>query len=284
MSGVVSAAESAFESVTESFEENPALTIGLGALTVGAVVFTGGAALGLGGAFAGGFGGSVAQGVAALGMEGTTVGSVMTGALTSAGYGTAIGAATAAVTGGDVLTGAAIGAGAGALSGGIGGLLASSGGGGAGGAAAGMTGGKVAAEMTETAMGDTTDYGVAGPQEPAVPPAEAPSVEMINAGYQNQPGGPGDNAGPGLFGRGGWVENNPELAGNIVQGLGAGLMASSREEAVLEAYKERSKSQERLEAQRRANYGTGGGIAPYRYAAGGSYEYDSRTGRIVRAA
>lgn len=85
---------------------------------VGAAIFTGGAALGL--SFAAGGWGAAAAGVSnVLGLTGTTVGSILTGALTQAGYGALLGAGTSLVTGGNVLEGAAGGALGGAITGGV---------------------------------------------------------------------------------------------------------------------------------------------------------------------
>jgi hypothetical protein len=109
MSGVMKSIGKTFKKIVKS----PAKLIA-SILAVGAIVFTAGAALGLA-PLAGGWGGAVA------GVFGTnsTIGSVLTGAVTQAGYGAAIGGVVSAATGGDFGSGAAQGA----VVGGIGGAL-----------------------------------------------------------------------------------------------------------------------------------------------------------------
>lgn len=87
------------------------------ALLAGAAIFTGGAALGLA-PFAGGWGAAAAGFASNLGLTGT-LGSVVTGAVTQAGYGALVGGGISAVTGGNFIKGAQYGALAGAVTGGV---------------------------------------------------------------------------------------------------------------------------------------------------------------------
>lgn len=84
---------------------------------VAAAVFTAGASLGLGFA-AGGWGAAAGSVSSALGLTGT-LGNIVTGAITAAGYGSLMGGATSAIMGGDILEGMAGGALGGALTGGV---------------------------------------------------------------------------------------------------------------------------------------------------------------------
>lgn len=87
------------------------------ALLAGAAIFTGGAALGLA-PFAGGWGAAAAGFASNLGLTGA-LGSVVTGAVTQAGYGALAGGLISGVTGGDPLKGAQMGALTGAVTGGV---------------------------------------------------------------------------------------------------------------------------------------------------------------------
>lgn len=87
------------------------------ALLAGAAIFTGGAALGLA-PFAGGWGAAAAGFASNLGLTGT-LGSVVTGAVTQAGYGALIGGGLSAATGGSFIKGAQLGALTGTVTGGL---------------------------------------------------------------------------------------------------------------------------------------------------------------------
>lgn len=98
------------------------------ALLAGAVIFSGGAALGLAPlGIAGGWGAAASTLTSSLGLTGT-LGSVLTGAVTNAGFGALAGGALSLVTGGDPMKGIQQGALAGGVAGGIGGALGMTGG------------------------------------------------------------------------------------------------------------------------------------------------------------
>jgi hypothetical protein len=93
---------------------------------VAAVVFTAGAAIPAIGAIVGtgGLSGAVGGLLSSVGIEASsTLGAVLTGAVTDAGFGSVIGAAGAAITGGNIMKGAETGMMTGAVAGGVGGLL-----------------------------------------------------------------------------------------------------------------------------------------------------------------
>ena len=120
MSGVVKTVKKVFKKVANVVKKVAPIALGVGALVV-----TGGAALGLP-ALAGGFGGAVSSALGAIGVPATgALSSVLTGAVTQAGYGAAIGGVTSMVSGGDFADGAKMGAAAGALTGGLTGALGS---------------------------------------------------------------------------------------------------------------------------------------------------------------
>jgi hypothetical protein len=88
-------------------------------LVVGAVAFTAGAALGLP-SMAGGWGGAVSGALGKVGITGaSTIGKVLVGAATQAGYGAVIGGVTSMATGGKFMDGATKGAMLGAVTGGF---------------------------------------------------------------------------------------------------------------------------------------------------------------------
>lgn len=201
-------------------------------LAVGAVVFTGGAALGLAGAAGAGWGAAAAQVASTLGATGT-LGSVITGAITQAGYGAVAGGVLAELSGGDFADGMKRGALAGAVSGGVmGGLgmntdpLSSMNKGTAGPAAAGQPGQAGAGGMTAS-------------QEAAAGGVKYSLEEGLKANTVPTAGG-ASRVG-GLFKSGGWLERNQDLAGNVIKGLGQGLVASSDADALAERDKFRQK-------------------------------------------
>lgn len=118
MSGVAKAVGKVFSGIA-----NVVKKVALPLLGVAAIVMTGGAALGLP-ALAGGFGGAVTSGLAAMGAPAN---GVLASVLTQAGTGAAIGGVSSLATGGDFAKGAAMGAAGGALTGGVTGLLGATG-------------------------------------------------------------------------------------------------------------------------------------------------------------
>ena len=199
MSGVVKSAKKVFKKVGKAVKK--VLPIALG---VGAVVFTAGAALGVG-SMAGGWGAAVGKLTSGIGMSGT-LGNIVTGAVTQAGYGAAMGAATSAITGGDIGDGAFYGAAAGTATGGVSGALGWQ----TDPLANAFDGGNTAAEMAGPR--------ITGQSARAMPPAQdasyAPGVEPTPASY---------GAG-GFLEKGGWLERNQGLVGRGLVGVANGVM------------------------------------------------------------
>ena len=116
MSGVVKGVAKVFKKVVKVVKKVLPVI-----LAAAAIYFTAGAALGVAGT-AGGWGGAASGLVGKLGL-GSTLSSVLTGAVTQAGYGAVLGGGLALVTGGDVGKGLLRGAAAGAITGGITGAI-----------------------------------------------------------------------------------------------------------------------------------------------------------------
>ncbi|WP_022727212.1 hypothetical protein [Fodinicurvata sediminis] len=337
MSGVADAIGDAFDSVTDAIGDavgaigDAVSSVGdfLGdiglkkilplALAAGAAVFTGGAALGLA-PLAGGWGAAVSGAVSQLGATGV-LGSTLTGAITQAGYGALVGGAVSAVTGGDIMKGVQTGGLGGAISGGVMGGL---------GMATdptsffGMTGDKAAAANiagpTELANQGSSFSGGFGGMMDAVNAANSGALSSagsaassgLSGGYGGMmdvvsaASGSGSSAGGGgggllssIAGEGGWLERNGDLVGEVVSGVGKGLMSSSEEDAMKERMELR---REMAEDERKWIEGNYRGVDPgagYRTAArgqvdespvdrwdaivhgGGEYVYDRKQGRIV---
>lgn len=232
-------------------------------LAAAAVYFTAGAAMGL--LPAGATAGSAAAG--AMGLSGT-LGGVVSGAVTQAGYGAVIGGAVAEVSGGDFKEGMQQGAAAGALTGGVMGGV----------------------DPSSVGVASAPDVSGAGPSATAAPSANpAPSTPAApSATSVTPPAATPSATSGGLMKPGGWLERNQTLVGQTVSGLGQGLMAKADNEAASEILK-----------QRRANYGGLDFGSSYRSAAPGSsgqspdarfgatpssyeYRFDPKVGRIVR--
>jgi len=196
------------------------------ALGVGALVFTAGAALGVP-ALAGGWGAATSAISSTLG---PTLAPVVTGALTQAGYGALAGGAIAGVTGGDVMSGLKSGALTGAVTGGV-----------MGGLGMGTDPFKGIGE-TRPAVGAMPS----GQQvvADALPGSVNPALETTTvAASQAAPTAAVSTAqGSGL---GSFLQNNPILAGSIVQGLGQGLSASAEADAYRERLRQIAKNYDR---------------------------------------
>jgi len=238
MSGVVKGVKKTFKKVAKVAKKVAPL-----ALAATAVYFTAGAALGLTGSM-GAMAGSLTQ---SLGLTGT-LGNVVTGAITQAGYGAAIGTLTSAVTGGDISEGAMYGALGGAVTGGVTGGL-------------GMTTDPLAPSTSSTGNGPgvgTTSPAVTGSPMPgdvgdglAAVTGQPAGVSAAPVGSSTQAASAGTRGlGGDLLGRGGWVERNGELVGGVVKGLGQGLLAGMGDQADIEAA-------ERRRAQVSQNYTVG---------------------------
>ena len=135
-----------------------------------------------------------------LGLGGSTLGNMLGGAVQYGAMGALTGAATAAVTGGDIGKGALYGAAGGAVMGGLGGL---------------DSGGGIMQQATGAPVsgGDRMRMLQAGQSSPGATP--------IGAGMAQ---GGGDGFFDRIFSEGGWMERNAGLVGPIIQGVGGGLL------------------------------------------------------------
>lgn len=238
MSGLVKGIGKVFKKVFNAVKK-----VAFPLLAIGAIVFTGGAALGLA-PLAGGWGGAVGSALSAMGVSTTgTLGSILTGAVTQAGTGAAIGGLTSLATGGDFTEGAAKGGMIGAVTGGVmgSGLL-----GGASKAAgtvtasgrnapAGMIKGSDAIAQGRAAAGLLPGGAVGGPSIP-----DATKIATPATGYD--PSTLASDAGTGggrLLGK---VLTSP-VAGQVIGGIGQGLMSGMAAKEASEADKE---EQERI--------------------------------------
>ena len=157
--------------------------------------------------------------VETLGLGGTTLGNMLGGAIQYAGVGALGGAATAAITGGDIgrgaTTGALAGAGLGALSGATSGGIASQ-----------ATGRPSPSGMVDTAA-VTEAGGMPG----------APSVTQAVLATPTTPptDGTGASFGERLFQEGGWLERNAGWVGPTLGGIGEGHAEGMASEDEIEA-------------------------------------------------
>lgn len=242
MSGVIGSIGKSFTKVVKTAKKVlPA------ALAIGAIVFTAGAAMGA----LPSWGTAISGAMGKLGITGT-LGSVLTGAVTQAGYGAVLGGATSALTGGKVSNGMLAGAAAGAITGG------------AMGAANMKTdpfGGL--GDSPSASMPEVTAPGSPAPVQTVTPPsASAQTAGPLNAPISDSITGPasaysmGPSAAPpsaaappiapppapkanGLFGDGGWLEKNGTMVGTAVSGLGSGLLKMAAGDDTEKALKKR---------------------------------------------
>jgi hypothetical protein len=213
MSGVVKGVKKVFKKVVKVIKKVAPIV-----LAAAAVYFTAGAALGVSGA-AGGWGAAVTKLTSSIGLNGT-LGKIVTGAVTQAGYGAAIGGVTSAVTGGDIMDGMKRGALIGAVTGGVTGGLGFETDPLKGAFDDKITGGVGQEALTGSAGTDTLNTGVSG--SPAGFEASADNGFLDN-----------------MFAKGGWVERNQDLAGGVIKGVGEGLVRGLTAQDQSEAYAER---------------------------------------------
>lgn len=228
MSGVVKSVGKVFKKVAKTVVKVAPM-----AIAVGAIALTGGAALGLAPAMAaGGWGGMAATIGAKLGGTGM-LGSVMTGAITQAGYGALAGGAMSLVQGENIMEGASEGAMLGAASGGIsGGFKAATAGAKLGGAGNAATQG--AGSITHSSGAVT--HGLKQSQ-PGF--KEIPFNASAGGGAGAGAGAGGGSGGGGLFAKGGWLERNQELVGGAAKGLGQGMLADAEQDAARKLQREK---------------------------------------------
>ncbi len=280
MSGVVKSAKKIFKKVAKVAK----IVVPL-ALAAAAIYFTAGAALGVAG-MAGGWGAAAGSLGTALGGSGM-LGSVLTGAITQAGFGAVIGGGLAFATGNDPLKGAALGAAGGAVTGGVSGLFGVAG-------APAVAGGKASEGVINASTGDILGSGL-DLGGAAVDPAGLTGAGPVLAGGPN---GFVPPAGKSMFDitPGSLADRflSPEVIGGAIQGLGKGgfeyLAAKDQGESD-------DRDAERLAASYRGlgllgrqaggpNTNQGGQSPNERFAQpgniGGQFYRDPKTGRLVR--
>jgi hypothetical protein len=218
MSGGLGGVKKVFKKVAKTVSK--VLPVALG---VGAIVFSAGSALGALPTWG--------SAVSSLTGSGSTLGNILTGAVTQAGYGAAAGMAVAAVTGGDVVKGAQYGGAAGAVTGGITGAM----------------------QPTGPVQAGPSQGGVPGPSQAT--PTAGPGLAIQTASAPAAAAAPNvTGAAPGLLAPGGWLERNQELVGGVVSGVGKGLLESA-------AADDAGKSEIQILRERQrlinANYGKG---------------------------
>lgn len=249
-------------------------------LAVGALVFTGGAALGFT-SLAGGWGAAATAITTKLGATGL-LGSVLTGAVTQAGYGALIGGITAEISGGSFSKGAKAGAAAGAVTGGL------------------LSGyshlrtpppatGPTVGSTIDAATGQVIEGGAQTFPMPNTQPATGQALDAAGNVIENAPAAP-----RGLMSKvGGFIKENPEVSGSIIKGLGTALSAGADADAERDLLRDRYGlvAKNYAGADPGANYrtaapGTGGQSPTERFdpASYGAWEYiyDPTQGRIVR--
>lgn len=286
MSKVVRGVRKVFKKVTKVVKRVAPIV-----LAAAAIYFTAGAALGVAGT-AGGWGAVSASIGGELGAG--TLGSVVTGAITQAGYGAAIGGVLSKAGGGSFSQGAKGGAITGAVTGGLMGGM-------------GMKTDPLEGIGTKGPAAAPGGVNPAGGPELAGP-AGSTGAQPVNAAANSgldahaldvlaregtstatnatQPGG-------GLFGPNGWVERNQKLVGGAIQGVGQGLMGAAQAEGEMDLLRERHNL-------RASNYqGVNPGAGYTQANPGGSgqsptqrfdpktygdweYQYNPQTGRIER--
>ncbi|MDO8534627.1 MAG: hypothetical protein Q7S17_07800 [Xanthobacteraceae bacterium] len=255
--------------------------VGPEALAIGAIAFTVGAALGLPGLAGGGWGNAVEKGLGALGLGQGTLGRVLAGAVTQAGYGAALGAGTAFLSGGSASKGAQYGAAAGALT---------------GAATGGLT------DLDTDPLRDAFGTGLLGDRAPVA--AKLPTADPLTGATNNMgtpagtlPSTVGGGAAGGTAAAAPWYERNQGIVGGAVGGIGQGLLALAKGEDEGKAAMNVAQNRQSII---NANYGgAGSGLLgpqapgqqparrpeerfdPANYGAeGGKWIYDPAAGRI----
>jgi len=254
-------------------------------LAAAAIIYTGGAALGL----VAGWGATAATVTASLGLSATSgLGVILTGAITSAGYGAAIGGVGSVLMGGDFGDGATAGALTGALTGGFASAL-----GGAGGLPAA---GKVSSVAKNGAsLAGTTTAGVStgvsvGAKNGLLQGAQSAANTAASSS------GSVFSGATDALGKVWNAVNDSPIAGQLISGLGKGLLASASSEDEAEALLARDRERADRIAANYGEPGTGllssaGQLArlpadqyptpQQRWDQPGEYVFDRQAGRIV---
>jgi hypothetical protein len=235
MSGVAKFVKKVFKTVGKVFKK-----IAAPVLAVAGIVFTAGAALGIP-ILAGGLGGAVNAGLGALGINTAgTVGSTLAGAITHAGYGAALGGVTSAVTGGDFMKGAAMGALGGAVTGGVGGFMK----------------GMAPATATQAATMSSRSLPVNGVSPMPRPTGTGVAAPIVEGAASAGPAATGTGFG-GIAGKVAGVTGNlldrPGM-GNLIAGLGQGLLTGMAQKEEAELYREKLEADEEEQERRTASY------------------------------
>jgi len=249
-------------------------------LAAAAIIYTGGAALGL----VAGWGATAASITTGLGLSATSgIGAVLTGAVTSAGYGAAIGGIGSVVMGGDFGDGAKSGALVGAVTGGIGGAFSS---------AALPAAGKVSSVAKNGAsLAGTTTAGVSVGAKNGLLQGAQSATNTAASSSGSVFSGATDVLGRVWDG----VKDSP-VAGQLISGLGKGLLASASSEDEAEALLARDRERADRIAENYGDPGTGllasaGQLArlpadsfptpQQRWDQPGEYVFNRQAGRIV---
>ncbi len=177
---------------------------------------------------------------------GSTLSSVLTGAVTQAGIGAAIGAGTSLVTGGDVGKGALLGGAAGAVTGGITGAVNAP--------SSGATG--VAATAPSSAAAPGAPINLVPSQGPVGVPVAAGAAPLVTAAG---PAAGAASSGGLLSGVGKFITDNQTLLGGAIQGIGAGIGSAAEADATVEAAQLLADQDEAARAQIASNFDVSGG-------------------------
>lgn len=211
-------------------------------LAAAAVYFTAGAAMGLAGTAGAGWGAAAGTISSTLGATGT-LGSVLTGAVTQAGYGAALGGMISKAQGGSFSEGAQSGAAVGAVTGGVGGYMQAGN----------------AAQSAQLGQGTPVADGTGGVYQNMSPAADVGNASMMSPAdvatqTANTPtaGGLLTKTAPPVNGNalsslGKWAGENQTLVGTAVSGIGQGLLTKASADGEADAVREKYK-------QVRANY------------------------------
>ncbi len=169
---------------------------------------------------------------------GSTLSSVLTGAVTQAGVGAALGAGTSLLTGGDVGKGALLGGAAGAVTGGI-------------------TGFANAPTTRAQNFGRDPQFPLAGNQGSGSPSSDLlAGLNPLTDTAIRLP----DTGGDGLLsGVGKFITDNQTLLGGAIQGIGAGIGSAAEADATVEAAQLLADQDEAARAQIASNFDVSGG-------------------------
>lgn len=263
------------------------------ALAVGAAVFTAGAALGALPAW-----GTVAGSLGTLIGGSGTLGTVLTGALTHAGYGALAGGLVSSLMGGSFESGAQLGALTGTVTGGVSGLLAPPAPAGAT-EARGLLNANAATKGVDAATRASIEQSLGGMPPPSqgaigsavakAAPSAAQSQIATGAAVQRAATAPGSMLTQQVKAFWDAIKDSPVAAGAI-QGIGQGLAAVASQEDPTAAIKERARQERRFLDD--AFAGTSETIASLprvvpvavrRRRGLGKFVFDPTQGRIVRA-